>query len=87
MTDSDNKPTSGPITREDGVTIRVDREACIGAASCLAIAGLTFELDGEQKAVILDPNAHDIDTIMQAAQSCPTDAIILEDKDGNQLWP
>lgn len=80
-------PNSGPHTRKDGVVIRVDRDACIGAASCAVIAGLTFQLDEEQKAVILDPNAHDLDTILQAAQSCPTDAIIVTDKDGTQLWP
>ncbi len=84
---TDKIPNSGPATRKDGVTIRVDREACIGAASCTVIAGLTFQLDVEQKAVILDPDGHDLDTIMQAAQSCPTDAIIITDKDGTQLWP
>lgn len=82
-----SKPTSGPVTRTDGVTIRIDRDACIGAASCTIIAALTFQLDDEQKAVILDPDGHDLDTIMQAAQSCPTDAIIVTDKDGKQLWP
>lgn len=85
--ETDSKPTSGPLTRKDGVTIRVDPDACIGAASCNLIAGLTFQLDEEQKAVILDPDAHDLDTIMQAAQSCPTDAIVVTDKDGNRLWP
>ncbi len=81
------QPTSGPLTRKDGVTIRVDRDACIGAASCSVIAALTFALDSEQKAVIIDPDGNDLDTVLQAAQSCPTDAIIITDKDGNQLWP
>ena len=25
----------------------IDRETCVGAASCVAVAGLTFEMDGE----------------------------------------
>lgn len=81
------KPTSGPLTRSDGVTIKVDRDACIGAGSCSVIAALTFELDEEQKAVIINPDGNDLDTVLQAAQSCPTDAIIITDKDGKQLWP
>ncbi|MFA6082098.1 MAG: ferredoxin [Patescibacteria group bacterium] len=76
-----------PISRTDGVTVEIDREACIGAASCVTIAGAVFELDDEQKAIIIDANGEDLDTIIQAAQSCPTDAIIVKDKDGNQLWP
>ncbi len=80
-------PDSGPIKRKDGVTITIDRDACIGAASCSVIAALTFALDTEQKAVVIDPDGEDFDTILQAAQSCPTDAIIIHDKDGNQLWP
>ncbi len=88
MSDQDKPPpTSGPLTRKDGVTIEIDRDACIGAASCSVIAALTFALDTEQKAVIIDPDGNDFDTIMQAAQSCPTDAIIVKDKDGKQLWP
>ncbi len=81
------QPTSGPLTRKDGVTIRIDRDACIGAASCALIASMTFKLDNEQKAVIIDPDGNDLDTVLAAAQSCPTDAIIVEDKDGNRLWP
>ena len=80
-------PSSGPVTRKDGVTIKIDREACIGAASCSVIAGLTFGLDTEQKAVVIDPDGNDYDTILQAAQSCPTDAITIIDKDGNTVWP
>jgi ferredoxin len=34
--------------------IEVDQEACIGAASCVAIAGLTFALNQEGKVYILN---------------------------------
>ena len=67
--------------------IYVDRDLCIGAASCVAIAPGVFQLDGENKAYVVDENAADQETIMLAAQSCPTRAIFLYDEDGNQIYP
>jgi ferredoxin len=67
--------------------IVVDRDLCIGAASCIAVAPSTFELDGENKAVTVDANGIDDDTLLMAAQSCPTKAILLFDKDGKQVFP
>lgn len=67
--------------------IIIDRDLCIGAASCIAVADGTYELDGENKAVVLDPNLVDDDTLIMSAQSCPTKAISLFDKDGQQIFP
>lgn len=67
--------------------IVVDRELCIGAASCIAVTAETFKLNGENKAIVIDPNVVDDDTLMMAAQSCPTKAILLFDKEGNQIFP
>ena len=67
--------------------IVVDRDLCIGAASCVAIAPGVFALDEENKAYVVNAEGADNETILLAAQSCPTRAIILLDKDGNQIWP
>jgi ferredoxin len=67
--------------------VRVDRELCIGVSNCVAIAPTVFELDDENKAVLLDPSSVDEKTLMEAAESCPQDAIIVEDDEGNQLYP
>jgi ferredoxin len=67
--------------------IEVIRDACIGAASCVALAQKTFELDEEAKAIILDKKGNSDEDILEAAKSCPTDAIIVWDDEGNQLWP
>lgn len=67
--------------------IRVDRNLCIGAASCVVIAPKVFQLDNEAKAEVLDPKGADEDTILDAAKSCPVMAIIIEDDSGNQIWP
>lgn len=73
--------------RDDGAVVIVDREACIGAATCITIAGDVFELDKEQKAVAIDVNATDLDTILESARSCPVDAIKVIDQEGKTLWP
>lgn len=65
----------------------VDRELCIGAAPCVTVAPGVFQLDEENKAYVVDPNGADAETILLAAQACPTQAIILFDEDGNQMYP
>ena len=67
--------------------IVIDRELCIGASSCIAIAPGVFALDKENKAYIIDKDAADFETILNAARSCPTKAIILYDKEGKQIFP
>jgi len=67
--------------------IVIDRDLCIGAASCLAVAGTTYELDGENKAVVTAADIADDATLMMSAESCPTKAILLFDKAGKQVFP
>jgi len=68
--------------------IKIDRNLCIGAASCVALAMKTFALDSENKAVILEEGGNDAESIKLAAESCPTKAIIVTDATtGEQVWP
>lgn len=67
--------------------VRVDRDLCIGVGNCVAIAPTAFKLDEENKAVVLEPVSVDDDTLLEAAESCPVQAIILEDDEGKQLYP
>jgi len=67
--------------------VRVDRELCIGVGNCVAFAPTVFKLDQENKAVVLDPSSVDDDTLLEAAESCPEKAIIVEDDEGHQLYP
>jgi ferredoxin len=53
----------------------------------VAIAPTVFELDAENKAVVLDPASVNEQVLLEAAESCPQDAIIVEDDEGNQLYP
>lgn len=67
--------------------VKVDRNLCIGAASCVAISPKVFKLDEEQKAVVIKADADTEKNILLAAQSCPTKAIIVVDASGKQIWP
>ena len=67
--------------------VRVDRDLCMGAGNCVAIAPSVFELDQEGKAIVLDPTSVDEDMLMEAAESCPFEAIIVEDERGDQVYP
>ncbi len=69
--------------------ITLIRPKCIAAASCIAISADVFELDEEAlvKFVENSDNA-DIESVLLAAQSCPTAAIIItEAATGQQVWP
>lgn len=67
--------------------VTVDRELCIGIGNCIALAPTVFELDEENIAVILDPSSADDDALVEAAESCPMLAIIIEDDEGSQVYP
>jgi len=67
--------------------VRIDRNLCIGIENCVAVAPTVFKLDKNNKAVVLDTKSVDEETLMSAAESCPENAVIIEDDDGNQLYP
>ena len=68
--------------------MRIDRNLCIGAATCVAIAPKAWALDDEAKAVILDSVAEETDeALIEAAKGCPVAAIIITDENGKQVFP
>ena len=84
------------------IRIKVAPDLCIGAASCVTVDPAHFELNEENKAVVLDPKKLDLprtyerevelttdeyENLLLAAQSCPTLAIFLYDENGTQLFP
>lgn len=69
-------------------TVTVDRNLCIGAASCIAIAPKTFVLDDEAKAVFAPTAGEESEeTILDSAKACPVAAIIIHDEAGKQVYP
>ncbi len=86
VTPKDASKPSGPVV-VGNLTITVDRDLCIGAATCNAIAGKTFHIDDEAKAIILDTAGQDSeDAIIEAARGCPVAAIIIE-RAGQRIAP
>lgn len=67
--------------------VEVKRELCIGAASCVAVAPNTFSLDDENIAIVKVPHGEPDETLLMAAQACPTKAIYVYDETGKQIWP
>lgn len=69
--------------------IIVDRTACIGARSCVLVAGRTFQVDEENLAYVTadETQYEDDETLKLAAQSCPVLAIHLYNKSGKKIFP
>jgi len=66
------------------------KDMCIGAASCAAIAPLTFKMNDEENIadIISEMEEDEDDIILAAAQSCPVFAIVIKDaKTGVQIFP
>ena len=72
----------------DKLKVTVDRDECIGDGACCGDAPNTFEMDDEDKAIVLEASSDDRETILEAARNCPVDAIRVEDKaSGDVLYP
>ncbi|HVU60164.1 MAG TPA: ferredoxin [Mycobacteriales bacterium] len=57
--------------------IVVDRDACMGSGTCVALAPSTFAQDAEIRAVVIDPTGDDLVTIEEAVNACPMGALSL----------
>ncbi len=77
------------------IRIRVDEDICIANAVCVELAPKVFQLRKQETPSILAPLAYvedplgaSNDEILQAAQMCPTGAIIIEDAEtGERIHP
>lgn len=67
--------------------VEVDEGRCIGVGYCETCAPGVFRLNARRIAEVIDPQGGTEDEIMEAAQQCPVDAIIVETEEGDQLWP
>ena len=67
---------------------RVDRHKCIGAGNCITLAPTAFDwLTGDfGKADVADPDSIDEELLREAAFSCPTGAVVIEDVEELLPW-
>ncbi|MCL5986149.1 MAG: ferredoxin [Actinobacteria bacterium] len=67
--------------------IRVDKDLCTSCGNCIEIAPEVFEYDEDELSQVKNKAGADDETILEAAKSCPSDAIIVIGEDGKQIWP
>jgi ferredoxin len=68
--------------------VEVDKDLCIGSASCVAAAADVFDLGDDGKSYVKDgADLSDVAKIMDAARACPVNAIKVYDESGNQVYP
>jgi ferredoxin len=74
------------LSPENRIHITVDRALCIGSGDCVDTAPDVFQLDEDDKAVVVDPDGAPVDDIVEAAQNCPVSAIFVAGEAGD-LYP
>ena len=75
------------VSTRNRIAIDVDRALCYGFGDCVDTLPEVFALDDEDTAVVLNVDAAPVEDILEAAQNCPVDAIIVTDDAGEQLYP
>jgi ferredoxin len=80
---------------ERPITIRIEEDLCVANGVCVSLTPNVFQLKKQETpsifaplAYIVDPYGADNDSIIQAAEMCPTGAIIIEDAEtGERIHP
>jgi len=80
------------VKKEPDLSVDVDHSRCIGCCSCETIAPQVFSVDKitkmNPKSNVINRKGAKMEKIMDAAQTCPTKAISIEEKDtGRRLYP
>jgi ferredoxin len=75
------------VSTRNRIAVEVDRALCYGFGDCVDTLPDVFALDDEDTAVVLNLDAAPVEDIVEAAQNCPVDAIIVTDAAGEQIYP
>jgi ferredoxin len=67
--------------------VLIDRDQCTGIGNCVAVAPSVFKLDKQDKAVAANAGSVSPEKLREAAESCPMNAVILQDDQGEQIYP
>lgn len=78
--------------KQPNLFVNVDKSLCIGCCSCEMIAPDVFSINrnsrSNPKSSVINPKGAGINKIMNAAETCPTKAIIVENADTKErLFP
>lgn len=92
-TSQTKNPYDFEIKQEKKKRVRasVDHSLCIACCSCETIAPQVFHIDKNAKmnpkSNVINQNGTTVEKIMDAAQTCPTKAIRIEEESGKRLYP
>ena len=77
------------IDRKFGeLTIRIDRDLCIGSGNCIKAEAEVFEFDDARISTFkAAPPGLPKERLIEACRVCPVGALIVIDAAGNQLVP
>lgn len=83
---------AGEPKRQPDLLVNVDPSLCIGCCSCEIIAPEVFRIDKKSqtnpKSKVIDMKGAGVNKIMNAAETCPTRAINVEDRETRErLYP
>jgi ferredoxin len=74
------------LSPKNRIEVTVDRALCIGSGDCVDTAPDVFQLDDEDKAIVIDPDGAPLDDILAAASNCPVAAVFIVGEAGD-LYP
>lgn len=57
----------------------IDADLCTGCELCVDMAPATFQMNDEGISEVIDPKGDDQDTIQEAIDSCPVEAIAWQE--------
>ena len=60
--------------------LKVDQALCDGFKVCISMAPDVFEIDKNGKSFVKNQNGADVETIQQAIDACPAQAISWEEE-------
>lgn len=65
--------------------VRIRRTDCCGHAACTEIAPDVFTIDADNKSLVVDSDGAPLAKLIEAAEACPCQAIVVEDDEGRRL--
>ena len=66
---------------------RVDQQLCVGTGWCVIAAPDVFELGDDERSHVIVAHSANERALRDAAEGCPARAVILEDDQGNRIYP
>ncbi len=69
------------------MVVRIVRAECCGNAACVEAAPAVFALDSKNKATVRDADLLSPEELLEIAEACPCQAIVIEDDEGNNVFP